>query len=320
MARALHHLQAPRGWRAPWAGRVEQAGPLHGLRQSPVLLAGLPPSASSAASPNAIGPPTLRGSHRSPSSIQLSACWLTRCEVGPLIPRYRVSCTLRRCAPMMEASTPCTVHADGGVCNRDCRRADDLRLRDRAVDGTRPRGAPVAGHRHIGGFVSLGRRVRRRDFGRHRHPALPAGFQPCHVGVGALRDFSKGRCAGGRELRGQDHLIHCMWLPCQVASTDRLDGVRGRGVLRSPERRVEQESWYTTTEPCSTAPPSRNDVTATWGSHATLDIQTTSGTEHSSAFGTGPAGSRRTIAHSLHPCTATHALENAGRPCTTQPR
>ena len=33
------------------------------------------------------------------------------------MPRSRVSCALRRCAPMMDASTTCTVHADGGVCN-----------------------------------------------------------------------------------------------------------------------------------------------------------------------------------------------------------
>ena len=64
------------------------------------------------------GPPTRRGSRRSPSTIQLSACWLTRCDVGPLMPRYRASYALRRCAPMMDASTTCTVHADGGVCNR----------------------------------------------------------------------------------------------------------------------------------------------------------------------------------------------------------
>ena len=64
------------------------------------------------------GPPTLRGSRRSPSTIQLSVCWLTRCEVGPLMPRYTASFALRRCAPMMEASTTCTVHADGGVCKR----------------------------------------------------------------------------------------------------------------------------------------------------------------------------------------------------------
>ena len=70
-------------------------------------------------------------------------------------------------------------------------------------------------------------------------------------------------------------------------------------VYSAPHTVVEQEVWYTTTEPCST-----------------LDIATTSGTEHSSESGTGPPGSRRTIAHSLHPCTAAHALENAGRPCT----
>ena len=88
-------------------------------------------------------------------------------------------------------------------------------------------------------------------------------------------------------------------------------------VYSAPHTVVEQEGWYTTTEPCSTAPPPRNDVTATCGSCGTLDIRTTSGTEDSSASGTGPAGSRRTIAHSLHPHTAAHALENAGGPCTT---
>ena len=34
------------------------------------------------------------------------------------MPRYRASWALRRCAPMMEASTTCSMHADGGVCNR----------------------------------------------------------------------------------------------------------------------------------------------------------------------------------------------------------
>ena len=88
-------------------------------------------------------------------------------------------------------------------------------------------------------------------------------------------------------------------------------------VYSAPQTVVEQEGWYTTTDPCSTAPPSRNDVTATCGSCGTLDIRTTSGTQYSSGSGTERAGSRRTIAHSLHPCTAAHALKNAGRPCTT---
>ena len=34
------------------------------------------------------------------------------------MPGYRAFCALRRCAPKMEAYTTCTVHADGGVCNR----------------------------------------------------------------------------------------------------------------------------------------------------------------------------------------------------------
>ena len=34
------------------------------------------------------------------------------------MPRYRASCALRRCAPMMEASTVCTVWHDGGVWSR----------------------------------------------------------------------------------------------------------------------------------------------------------------------------------------------------------
>ena len=33
------------------------------------------------------GPLIMRGSRRSPSAIQFNACWLTRCEVGPLMPR-----------------------------------------------------------------------------------------------------------------------------------------------------------------------------------------------------------------------------------------
>ena len=42
------------------------------------------------------GPPILRGS-RSPSTIQFNACWLTKCEGGPLMPRWRASCALRTC-------------------------------------------------------------------------------------------------------------------------------------------------------------------------------------------------------------------------------
>ena len=65
-----------------------------------------------------VWPPYAAWQPPQPLTIQLSACWLTRCEVGPLMPRYRASCAPRRCAPMMEASTTCTVKADGGVCNR----------------------------------------------------------------------------------------------------------------------------------------------------------------------------------------------------------
>ena len=52
-----------------------------------------------------LGPPTLRGSRRRTSTIQFNTCWLSRWEVGPLMPRYRASCALRRCASMMEASS-----------------------------------------------------------------------------------------------------------------------------------------------------------------------------------------------------------------------
>ena len=94
----------------------------------------------------------------------------------------------------------------------------------------------------------------------------------------------------------------------QARSHPQTDLMASRAVVYSaPQTVAEQEGWYTTTDPCSTAPPSRNDVTATCGSCGTLDIRTTSGTESSSGSGTGPAGSRRTIAHSLHPCTAAHS-------------
>ena len=72
-ARALHYPPAPRGWRAPLAGRDGQAGPLHGPRQSPAPRAGPPPS-TFCLTTQWCGPPTRRGSRRSPSTIQLSAC------------------------------------------------------------------------------------------------------------------------------------------------------------------------------------------------------------------------------------------------------
>ena len=82
-ARVLHYPPAPRGWRAPLVGRDGRAGPLHGPRQSPAPRAGPPPSARSASPPSGAAPQTRRGSRRSPSTIQLSACWLTN-EAGPV--------------------------------------------------------------------------------------------------------------------------------------------------------------------------------------------------------------------------------------------
>ena len=40
------------------------------------------------------GPQTVRGSRHGPSTIQFNAYWLTRWEVGPLMPRYRAFCAL----------------------------------------------------------------------------------------------------------------------------------------------------------------------------------------------------------------------------------
>ena len=121
-------------------------------------------------------------------------------------------------------------------------------------------------------------------------------------------------------VSSEDRTTFGVYTACglQARSHPQTDWMALRAVVYSaPQTVVEQEGWYTTTEPFSTAPPSRNDVTATCGSCGTSDIQTTSGTEHLSESVTGPAGSRRTIAHSLHPCTVAQALENAGRPCTT---
>ena len=56
------------------------------------------------------------------------------------MPRYRASCALRRCAPMMEASTMCTVQPDGGVWSRYAG-APII-----SASGTVPRMAPV----HVG--------------------------------------------------------------------------------------------------------------------------------------------------------------------------
>ena len=117
-----------------------------------------------------------------------------------------------------------------------------------------------------------------------------------------------------------DRITFGRYIACglQARSHPQTDLMASRAaVYAAPHTVVEHEGWYTTTEPRSTAPPSRNDMTASCGWCGTLAIRTTSGTEHSSASGTGPARSIRTIAHSLHPRTAAHALENAGRLCTT---
>ena len=205
-----------------------------------------------------------------------------------------------------------------GRVQQVCRRADDLRLRDRAVDGTRPRGAPMAGHRHIGGFfprgdtsndvtlVATGTQQYRRG---SRHATSEWGLCVTFPRDTALEAVSS-----------EDRTTFGSYTACglQARSHPQTHLMASRAVVYSaPHTVMEQEGWYTTTEPFSTPPPSRNNSTATCGSCGTLDIRTTSATEHSSASGTGPAGSRRTIAHLLHPCTAAHALENAGRPCTT---
>ena len=56
------------------------------------------------------------------------------------MPRYRASYALRRCAPMMQASTTCTVWTEGGVWSRYAA-APMI-----SASGTVPRMAPV----HVG--------------------------------------------------------------------------------------------------------------------------------------------------------------------------
>ena len=113
------------------------------------------------------------------------------------------------------------------------------------------------------------------------------------------------------------------YTPCGCQDTLQLqtDLMASRAVVYpAPHTAVEREGWYTTTQPCFTATPSRNDVTATCGSCGTLTIRTTSGTGKSSASGTGPAGNRRTFAHWSHPHTASHALRNAPPPPVHDPQ
>ena len=87
-------------------------------------------------------------------------------------------------------------------------------------------------------------------------------------------------------------------------------------VYSAPHTVMDLRGWYTTTVPCSTAPPSRSEVTATCGSCGTLSNLTTSGTGLRLASGAGPAGSSNTMAHSARPHTALHALLNADAPST----
>ena len=64
-----------------------------------------------------MAPPTLRSSRRNPSTILFRACCLMKWEFGPLMPRYSASSALRRCAPIMDASTTCTARPEGDVCS-----------------------------------------------------------------------------------------------------------------------------------------------------------------------------------------------------------
>ena len=58
---------------------------------------------------------------------------------------------------------------------------DDLRLGERAADGTCPRGAAMARHCYVGDPVFLGRGIRRRELSHRWHLAVPVELQPCHV-------------------------------------------------------------------------------------------------------------------------------------------
>ena len=181
-----------------------------------------------------------------------------------------------------------------------CRRANDLRLQDRAVDGTSTLGLPwLATATFVAsspwGDASDGVTLVATGTQQYRwsssHATSEWGLCMTLPRDAALEAVSSGeRTTFGR------------YTACglQARSHPQTHLMASRAVVYSaPQTVVEQEGWYTTTEPCSTARPSRSDVTATCGWCGTLDIRTTSGTEHSSASESRPVGSRRTIAHSL---------------------
>ena len=82
-------------------------------------------------------------------------------------------------------------------------------------------------------------------------------------------------------------------------------------VYSSPHAVTDPCGWYTPIVPCSTAPPSRSEVTATCGSYGTLSNLTTSGTRLTSASRAGPASTNNTMVHSARPHNALQALSNA---------
>ena len=206
---------------------------------------------------------------------------------------------------MMEASTTCTVHADGGVCSRYAAAAMI------SASGTVPRMAPV----HVGlPWLATATLVALSPWGEASGDVtlVAAGTQQYRWGSSHATSewglcVTFPRDAALEAVSSGDRIRVGRYTACglQARSHPQTDLMASRAVVYSaPHTVMEQEGWYTTTEPCSTAPPSRNDVMATCRSYGTWDIRTTSGTEHSSASGTGQAGSGRTIAHSLHPCTS----------------
>ena len=120
----------------------------------------------------------MRGKPRNRSTTQFKADWLMKWEVGLLMPRYGASWGLQ------------LRPKDGNIQHMQqvsgC--PNNLRLGNGAAEGTCPRGAAVACHGHVGDPVFLGRDIRRPGLHCQRHPVVPLGLKPRHIGMWAYRD------------------------------------------------------------------------------------------------------------------------------------
>ena len=207
------------------------------------------------------------------------------------MPRYRASWALPSWAAMMDASTACTPRPERGVCS-SC--PNNIRLKNHATDDTCPRGTTVARGRHVGDLVLLWKASDNVIFaaaGTQQYPWCSS----CATSECRLTTTLRSNAASDAVSAGEwTSFSRCT--PCgrQCTSHPHTNLMASSATTYSATHTViDPCGWYTTTFPCSTAPPSCSEEPATCKSCGTLCNLTTSGTRLTSASGPYPLAPAR---------------------------